>query len=154
MNLYFILYCIFMSRTNETRHIKWHETCKCKCRLDASVCNNKQRWNNDKCQCECKKLIDKGIYNKGYIWNPSNCKCECDKSCDFGEHLDYENCKCRKRLADKLIEECNENIEESSLIKINSIKCKSNSCILYIGLFSIFFTINIGIATYFVITNT
>ena len=32
-----------MSRTYETRHIKWHETCKCKCRLDASVCNNKQR---------------------------------------------------------------------------------------------------------------
>ena len=26
----------------------------------------------------------------------------------------------------------------------------SNSCILYIALFSIFFTINIGIATYFV----
>ena len=50
-----------MSRTNETRHIKWHETCKCKCRLDASVCNNKQRWNDDKCRCECKELIDKGI---------------------------------------------------------------------------------------------
>ena len=32
-----------MSRTNKTRHIKWHETCKCKCRLNASVCNNKQR---------------------------------------------------------------------------------------------------------------
>ena len=41
-----------MSRTNETRHIKWHETCKCKCRLDASVCNNKQRWNDEKCRCE------------------------------------------------------------------------------------------------------
>ena len=26
-----------MSRTNETRHMEWHETCKCKCRLDASV---------------------------------------------------------------------------------------------------------------------
>ena len=26
-----------MSRTNETRHIEWHKTCKCKCRLDASV---------------------------------------------------------------------------------------------------------------------
>ena len=38
-----------MSRTNETRHTKWHKTCKCKCRLDASVCNNKQRWNDDKC---------------------------------------------------------------------------------------------------------
>ena len=43
-----------MSRTNETKHIKWHETCKCKCRLDASVCNNKQRWNGDKCRCEYK----------------------------------------------------------------------------------------------------
>ena len=30
-----------MSRTNETRHIECHEMCKCKCRLDASVCNNK-----------------------------------------------------------------------------------------------------------------
>ena len=30
-----------MSRTNETRFIKWHEKCKCKCRLDAIVCNNK-----------------------------------------------------------------------------------------------------------------
>ena len=43
-----------MSRTNETRHIAWHETCKCKCRLDASVCNNRQRWNKDKYRCECK----------------------------------------------------------------------------------------------------
>ena len=32
-----------MSTTNETRHIKRHETCKCKCRLDASVCDHKQR---------------------------------------------------------------------------------------------------------------
>ena len=29
------------SRTNETKHVKWHETCKCKCRLDVSVCNSK-----------------------------------------------------------------------------------------------------------------
>ena len=36
-----------ISRTNETRHMKLHETCKCKCRLDASVCNNTQRWNQD-----------------------------------------------------------------------------------------------------------
>ena len=50
-----------MSRTNETRFIEWHETCKCKCRLDAIVCNNKQCWNNDKCRCECKELIDKGV---------------------------------------------------------------------------------------------
>ena len=92
-----------ISRTNET--------CKCKCRLDASVCNNKQCWNDDKCQCECKELIDKGVCDKGYAWNPSNCECEWDKSCDFGEYLDYENCKCRKRLVEKLVEECNENMK-------------------------------------------
>ena len=43
-----------MSRTNETRHIEWHETSKC--RLDASVFNNKQRWNDDKCMCGCKRI--------------------------------------------------------------------------------------------------
>ena len=38
-----------VSRTNETCHVTWHETCACKCRLDASVYNDKQRWNSDKC---------------------------------------------------------------------------------------------------------
>ena len=37
-----------MSRNNETIRIEWHETCKYKCRLDASDCNKKQRWNKDK----------------------------------------------------------------------------------------------------------
>ena len=38
-----------MSRINEIRYVSWYETCKCtcKCRLDAGVCNNKQRWNNN-----------------------------------------------------------------------------------------------------------
>ena len=39
-----------LSRTNDTRHIEWHKTCKCKCRLDSSVCSNKQPWNDDKCR--------------------------------------------------------------------------------------------------------
>ena len=45
-----------MSRTNETRHIEWYKTCKCKYRLDSSVCNNKQRWNEDKFKYDCKKI--------------------------------------------------------------------------------------------------
>ena len=53
-------------------------------------------------------MIYKGICDKGYIWNPSNCERKCDKSCDVGEYLDYKNCKRRIRLADKLVEECNE----------------------------------------------
>ena len=76
-----------ISRINETKYIKWHETCKCKCRLDATVYNNEQKWNEDKCRCECKELIDKGIWDKGFNWNPGNCECECDKSYDVGEYL-------------------------------------------------------------------
>ena len=54
-----------LSRTNETRHIKWHKTCT----LDASICNNMQRWNGGRCICECKELIDKGTCDRGFIWN-------------------------------------------------------------------------------------
>ena len=61
-------------------------------------------------------MIDKGICDKGFIWNPSNCECECDKSCDVGDYLDFENC--RKRLIDKLVEECIENIDEKIYIQV------------------------------------
>ena len=53
-----------MSLTNETRHIKWHETCKCICRLDGITCNSKQWLNEDKCRCECKELVDKDVCDK------------------------------------------------------------------------------------------
>ena len=133
------------SRTNETRFIKWHEKCKCECRLDAIVCNNKQRWNKNKCRCECKELIDKGKCDKGFIWNPTNCECECDKNCDIGEYLDYENCKCRKKIVDKLINKCNETIEEMKLVNITFTKNENNyehnSCIVYIVLMIVVFTI-------------
>ena len=72
-----------VSGINETKGIEWHETCKCKYRLNSSVCNDKQRWNDDKCRRERKELIDKGACNKGFIWNPSNCECDCYKFYDF-----------------------------------------------------------------------
>ena len=37
------------------------------------------------------------------------------KSCDVGEYSDYENCKCRKKLLDKLAEECTKNNDEEKL---------------------------------------
>ena len=40
-----------ISRTNKTRYVSWHDTFGCKCRLCASVRNNKECWNNDKCRC-------------------------------------------------------------------------------------------------------
>ena len=32
----------FLMRLNETRNVLWHESCKCVCRLNSSVCNSKQ----------------------------------------------------------------------------------------------------------------
>ena len=71
-----------MLLTNETRSIKWHETGKCICRLNKIICNNKQKWNKEKCICQCKKLINKEVCDKGFIWNPSNCGCEFAKACN------------------------------------------------------------------------
>ena len=145
-----------MSRTNETRHIEWPETCKCECKFGANVCNNKQRWNKNKCRCECKKLIDKGVCDKGFIWNPSSCKCKCDKVCDFGEYF-YENFKCRKKLVDRLVDECAETVEQVKLAKINLVEnensYKCSSCTVYVVLFLMFFTINVGIVTFFVYSH-
>ena len=128
------------------------------CRLDAIIYNNKQRWNKNKCRCKCKELIDKRISNKGFIWNPSNCECECDKNCDFSEYLDYENCKCRKNLVDKLIDECTETIEEVELTNIIFTKngnsyYKRSSCKVYIVLMMVVCTSFTGITIYFVYYN-
>ena len=122
--------------------------------IDASVCNSKQGWNEYKCRCKCKELIDKGVCDKRFIWNPSNCECKCDKLCGIGEDLDYENCKCIKKLIDKLVEECTETNNEEKLAEItlaeNENKYKRSSCTLYIVLFLIIFIINVRIGTYFV----
>ena len=115
-----------MSLTNETRSIKWHETCKCICRLDKIICNNKQKWNKDKCRCECKEFIDKGVCDKGYIFNPSNCECECDKSCNISQYLDYSDCKCKKKLIDPLIEECTENDDDDDKTKIVNVTVEND----------------------------
>ena len=61
------------------------QMCKCKCRLDASIFNNKQRCSDNKCRCQCKEMIDKGKCDKEFVWNPSSCECECDKSRYLGE---------------------------------------------------------------------
>ena len=83
-----------------------------------------------------------------FIWDPSNFECECDKLCDVGHYLDYENCKCKKRLVDKLVEECHENIDNDKLINLtlNNYKNVCGSCTTCIVLLVIFFIIGISIS--------
>ena len=58
----------------------------------------------------------------------------------------------KEGLVDKLFEECAENVEEVKLTEITSTenenKHKCSSFTLYIMLFSIIFTINVGIGSY------
>ena len=58
-----------------------------------------------------------------------------------------------KKIIDKLVGEFTENVEEVKLAKIalaeDENKQKRSSCTLYIVLFSITFTVNIGIGSYF-----
>ena len=96
-------------------------------------------------------MIDKGRCDKGFVWDPSNCECECDKSCDVGEYLDYVNSKkCRKKVVDKLVEECSENIDGNEMIYNTTINEKAwSSCTMYIVLFVIAFSTIIDISSGF-----
>ena len=84
--------------------------------------------------------------DEGFICNPSNCESECDKLCDVGEYLDYKKYKCRKILTDRLIEECNENIDGNEMISkstlnaipLNDYEQICNSCTVYIVLLNKF----------------
>ena len=66
--------------------------------------------------------------------------------------MDYANCKCRKRLIDKLVEEYSENIDEkkSHSNEINDYEKIWNSYSAYIVLLVIFFILNISISSVFV----
>ena len=91
-------------------------------------------------------MIDKGICDKGSIWNSSNCGCEYDESCNIGEYLEYENCKCRKKLIDKLVVECTETNDEVKMAKRSLAEHENEykfSCTSYVVLFSIIFTITL-----------
>ena len=73
-----------------------------------------------------------------------------------------QNCKCRKKLVDKLIDECTEIIEEVKLAKMTSMKLHSaenknenkySSCKVYIVLMIVIFTIFTGITIHFLYYN-
>ena len=66
--------------------------------------------------------------------------------------MEYENCKCRKSLVDKLTNECTETIEEVKLAKrtFTENENKYSFCRVYIVLMTVIFTIFTRITIYFV----
>ena len=127
----------FLMKLNETRNVLWHENCKCVCKLNSTVCNNKQIWNSNTCRCDCNEDFT-GVVScdKGYAWNPSTCECQCDMYCKTGQYLDHKNCVCKNKLIGRLIEECASIINETM---INNKDSSNNNTLrnVFIGLFSV-----------------
>ena len=126
----------FLMRLNETRNVLWHESCKCVCRLNSSVCNNKQIWNSDTCRCDCNGDFV-GIINftKGYTWNPSTCECQCDMWCKPGQYLDYKNCICKNKLIGRVISKCTSVINETMMNNKDNIANDNTITNIFIGFF-------------------
>ena len=122
-------------RLNETRNVLWHESCKCICRLNSSVCNNKQIRNSDTCRCDCNEDFASIINcTEGYTWNPSTCKCQCDIWCKPGQYLDHKNCDCKNKLASRIVRECASVINEN-----NGDDIDNTITYVFIGLFIMLF---------------
>ena len=130
-------------RLNETRNVLWYESCKFVCKLNSSVCNNKQIWNDDTCRCDCNEDFA-GIINcaKGYTWNPSTCEFQCHMWCKPGQYLDHKNCVGKNKLIGRPFEECTSVINETM---INNKDSGNNNTLrnVFIGLFSVALLIGI-----------
>ena len=128
----------FLIRLNETRSVLWHEGCKCVCKLNSSVCSNKQIWNSDTCKCDCNEDFASIINcTKGYMWNPSTYECQCDTWCKPGQYLDHKNCVCKNKLIGGIIEECTNVINETVINNKDNIENDNTITNIFIGLFSI-----------------
>ena len=128
----------FLMRLNETRNVLWHESRKCICRLNSSVCNNKQIWNSDTYRCDCNEDFA-GIINctKGYMWNPSTCECQWDMWCKPSQYLDYKNSICKNKLIGRVIAECTSIINKTMMNNSDNIANDNTITNIFIGLFSV-----------------
>ena len=129
----------FLMRLNEARNVLWHESCKCVCLLNSSVCNNKQICNSDTCRCDCNEDFS-GVINctKGYMWNPSTCACECGMSCQPGQYLDHKNCVCKNKLIGRVIAEYTNVINETMINNKDNITNDNTTTYFYWIIFSTF----------------
>ena len=141
----------FLMMLNQTRSVLWQESCKCVCKLNSSVCNNKQIWNSDTCKCDCNEDFASIINcTKGYMRNPSTCECQCNTWCTPGQYLDHKNCVCKNKLIGRVTEECTSIISETMINNKNNIDNDNTITSIFIGLFSIVMFILIGCSCIFI----
>ena len=145
----------FLMMLNETRNVLWHESCKCVCKLNSSVCNNKQIWNSDTCRCDCNEdFAGVVVCDKGYVWNPSTCECQCGTWCKQGQYLDHKNCICKNKLIGRVIEECISVINETMINNNKDNVTNNNTYLILFIMFLIgFIVLLIGFIYYYYRNN-
>ena len=140
----------FLMSLNETRSVLWNESCKCICKLNSSICNNKQIWNGDTCRCDCNEDFAGIINCTKYTWNPSTCECQCDTWCKPGQYLDHKNCICKNKLIGRIIEECTSIINETMINNKDNNTAEFNAInYVFIGLFLLTLVICFCVFAYF-----
>ena len=97
-----------ISKKHVLKIISIHRSCKCGCLLDEKVCNNKHKWNKNKCRCECLEI----------------------KKCEIGTFFNVINCSCEMKEMAALIleEECDVETNEKIKNKIITIIRKIENC--------------------------
>ena len=86
---------------NKTKSVKFHESYKCDCLLNSTVCNDKQKWNNNKCRCECLRIEN---CEDDYFWDVINCKCRNGKISELNVE---DECDDVKTIDDDVIKPLN-----------------------------------------------
>ena len=85
---------------NESKALKKHIWCECKCKFDGRKCYSNQKWNNDKCWCKKHHMCE-----KVYIYHPATCS---------GENVRY-----LANIIDDSAITCNNIIEETKTVTTN-----------------------------------
>ena len=140
-----------VSWINQTKQIKWHESCKCVCRFNSIIWNNKQKWNKDKCRCEY--LINEKYGNK--FWNANSCKCEYRKNeahllteeCE--EIIDNKTVSIEKHNKTLLVKKYNKTVSIKENTSLSSCKAFVPSSVLFL-LVSVIIT---GLFVYFYVNS-
>ena len=134
----------FLMRLNETLNVLCHESCKCVCKLNSSVCNSKQIFNSDTYRCDCNENFSDIIScDKGYMWNSSPCECQSDIWCKPGQYLDHKNCVCKNKLIGRVTAECTSVINKTMINNKDNITNDNTTTYIFIGSFSILLFVGI-----------
>ena len=109
-----------ISQKNVLRNISFYQSCKCGCLLDKNVCNNKQKWNKEKCRCEC--LVKEKCDNDSFF-NVVNCSCELRKSAKLVVESKRFPEECKEISDDIKKNHCI--MENKTVTLIKKIECKA-----------------------------